>query len=306
MKKINICFLLVSFVFFSCEGKLDYLIEDNLYTISKDPQYAFISSKDSVNVEGSASSFNVDIESAKTPWTLSTNASWIHFEQESGIGNATVSCSVDTNPSGEEARSAKVSLLGGSSPSEIKVVQRPAEASVEASSDNLLFPPSGGQVQVLISSNTSVNLDEITEDWFDANLSGDTLTIITEPINQKYYRSSYILLNYEDCKYGYSSSRTYRIDIKQEAPTLCGIEDDHYVYKEELVSQANISSNVDWYAESSQDWLHISPSKGKANETTPISITIDENQTEGTRSAKLYFKWNNMTLKTITYYQYNN
>lgn len=305
MKKINICFLLVSFVFFSCEGKLDYLIEENLYTISKDPQYAFISSEDSVNVEGSASSFNVDIESAKTPWTLSTNASWIHFAQESGIGNATVSCSVDTNPSGEDSRSAKVRLLGGSSPSEIKVVQRPAEASVEASSDNLLFPPSGGQAQVLISSNTSIDLN-IIEDWLDANLSGDTLTVNVDPIEGNYSRSGYINLNYNHgYEIGYPVCKSYSIMIEQEAPIVNGLNNEYYISNKQQTSQVDITSNVDWSIESSQDWLHVSPTNGKAKETTTVTIIADENQYGSLRLAELDFQWNNINFRTITFYQNN-
>ena len=226
--------------------------------------------------------------SSDTQWSISTEASWIHFSQTEGLGEETITITVDShNEIGAEARTALLIVRANNVDGEktITITQKskagedPEDTEVKTLSiDKNEFNDTtaeGGELILTITSNTDWAIT-CSENWIhlsETSGTGDKTIAITI--------DSYRELNAEP--------RTVTLIIKgkgvdgEKSATITQNADRAFVNvdknKFENISfegqelTLTITSNTDWAVTCSESWVQLSEASGTGNKT--IAITID-------------------------------
>lgn len=292
----------------SCDGKLDELVEDGSYTISKDANYAtFENLTDSFEVESSSSTKTLSIKSVGSNWQLSSDESWIHFDKSSGTGNQEVTCSFDNNPYSYKKRRGNIILRTSGSSISTTAIQEEASPSMNCNPSSIKMSAAGGTVKIDVTTNgTNVRITDCP-DYAEATYSNGQLTVTLNPNTERYYRSGSIDLSYDYLSY-YSdnlSTQTRTIDIYQEGPAITVTPSYSSVEAVGGTVDITVSSDLPWEATSTDDWLQYNPTRGDAGNTT-MTVQVAPNNTYRYRTGyiRLYVGDNN--IKTIEINQYGN
>lgn len=286
-----------------CDGKLDELVEDGNYTISKDANYAtWYNYEDSFDVDASSAKYELQVSAASsTQWNVSSGASWIHFSPSSGNGSETVTCTFDDNPRAYLKRRGIITLSydgqsGGESKSTV-VVQRAAAPEFDIDDESIRFPVAGGTITRRIITNCN-NVQVSSSSYFiNATLNSNLLTITAEPNTSNMVRSGNVQLSYDYLGYSSMHTGTKSINISQAKPTLTGFSDRTVSSYGETFTMT-IKSDYDWTARCNYSWISITPTKGAAGETV-LTVTVDKNSSSYSRTGYIYFYQGNSREETM-------
>lgn len=288
----------------ACDGKLDSLIENGEYTVSKDGDYAtFYNQADSFNVDARNATYQLKVRAIGTQWTLSTDASWIHFNPSVGTGDETVDCRFDDNPSAARKRRGNITLRSSSSTSTTKVVQEEASPVVNFNPTSVNFSAAGGSKIVDVTTNCdNVRVGDVSS-FLTATYSNGKLTITAEPNTTTYSRSGSVSLRYDCLYYGSTFSPNIEINVEQSKPSLSGYTSYKSVEAGGDKFYMTITSDLPWTMVCNSDWVTVTPSEGQAG-STPVTVTVSPNENYISRTAYLNFVINGTSFGRTEVYQY--
>lgn len=290
----------------SCDGKLDDLIEDDKYSISKEAQYAtFENMADSFELESSSSSETLNIKSTNTYWKLSSNASWIHFDKSSGNGDQSVVCSFDKNPYAYKKRRGKITLSTDRSSISTMAIQEASFPYLNFNVSGIDMSAAGGTTTVDVSSNCTNITIANHPDFAEVNYYNGKLTVTVSP-NTTGYRSGNIELSY-DYMSNYNdkmTNDTKTISVYQESPSVTVNISDKYMDAEGGQISFSVTSDLPWRANITDDWLKLNPQEGNSG-TTNVNLYVSPNSTNMYRRGDIEFYVGTNILKTISIYQYS-
>ncbi|MCR5069976.1 MAG: hypothetical protein K6A78_09340 [Prevotella sp.] len=225
--------------------------------------------------------------SANTDWTASCPASWVHLTKQS---DKLLEIQVDEN--NEESKRTTTITLSGSKNSQITVTQ----------TGNSISP---SQTSIEFSRESQTKITDITANynwtascpasWVHLISSPETgkLTISVDENNETANRTATITL---------SGSRTTKIVVSQTGIYVNINQTDVEFSRESQSKDVNISSNINWEASCSSNWIHLtsSPTTGK------LSIAVDANNGTTDRTGYISISKCSSSIKVVQHgYEFN-
>ena len=216
--------------------------------------------------------------SANASWTLSvTDDSWLHIDNKSGDGDATINVSVEENTSTSQRRNSiiLINARSGSTVQTVTVVQSSSELTVNPS--QLSYNVNGGTKTLyittdlswfLVPSNSWISLSEAKGDG-DGEIN---VTVTSNPSLEP--RNGDIIM-----KNSANNATIKSIPIYQSAAEI--IEDScdlNFVFSSKGESLKMTSYETEpWTAEvtSGNNWISLSPTSGNSNQE--LTITVADN-----------------------------
>lgn len=234
--------------------------------------------------------------SANVTWNVSVDASWLHVINTGGTRNGTFTIYADDNTTGN-ARSTRVHVKADRANVEttVAVTQSASGTPVDnpvltVSTTRLDFSAAGGDNTFTISSNVSwtVSSDKpwcTTSPQSGSNNGTITVNAIANP--DSYSRTATLTIT--------GNSITRKITVNQEQKpvdyTLTVDSTSLQFGAGEETKSITVTSNDSWTVESNQSWCKLSVSSGSSNGT--VNVTVSENTTASSRSARITFKGTN-------------
>lgn len=225
-------------------------------------------------------------------WEALCEDTWVSIEQ--GASELVVSVSSNIG----DARTATISLRRKGETNVIaQIVVVQGEAGVTANLESVTFECTGGRQTIKIDAEAEWGLEkkflasvEVTPTEGMAGINEIVITAL----------QNYSLSDIDGFIY-------IKIGDKQKMEIPVHIEGVKYALSEKNLSIKHSTeamfdetsttfrfySNTNWKVISSQDFLTVSPSRGKKNETVNIKVSATENDSENFRNGILYFKTNN-------------
>jgi len=236
-------------------------------------------------------------------WTISCDASWLHFDTNSGKGSKKVKVTIDKNTTYENRNAVITIVSEGLSSKKIDISQKGKEKTLTLSVKSKSFDAEGGDFT------TKVTTDPSTLDWkaskskswvhFDSKSnsqneivkSGDlTLTLTVDPNTSTESRSATISFT--------SDAETKSLEITQSGATF-NVSPSTFAFVADggnFQIEVSISPSLKWKASksNSDSWIHFNSSTNDQNEISEtsnkkITVYIDKNSTYDRREATLTF-----------------
>lgn len=290
-----------TFAISGCEGKLDDLIEDGRYVVSKDTNYAtFEGLVDSFEVESSYAYKRFNIKSTGSNWTLSSQESWIHFNPSSGVGSQVVAFSFDANPYAYKRRIGTITLSTDGNSVNMTAIQEAATPIMEYNPSNISMGVTGDTATIDVNTNCTNIKVSSCPDFAQANYSNGKLVVTTEPNITGKDRSGNVELSYDYLPYQRDSltTKSISIAIRQDGPTLSVSPTDNNISANGGQTKVNISSNLPWKAVCSENWLQCNPASGNSGRNT-MTVTVASNETDNNRTGNISFFIGTHNMQTI-------
>lgn len=225
--------------------------------------------------------------SANTDWAASCPASWVHLTKQS---DTLLEIQVDEN--NEESKRTATITLSGSKNSQITVTQ----------TGNSISP---SQTSIEFSRESQTKITDITANynwtascpasWVHLTSSPETgkLTISVDENNETANRTATITL---------SGSRTTKIVVSQTGIYVNINQTDVEFSRESQSKDVNISSNINWEASCSSNWIHITSSPT----TSKLSIAVDANNGTTDRTGYISVSKCSSSIKVVQHgYEFN-
>lgn len=292
----------------SCDGKLDELVEDGNYTISKDANYAtFENLTDSFDVESSSATKTLSIKSVGSNWQLSSDESWIHFSPSSGTGDQEVTCSFDKNPYSYQKRRGTITLSTSSSKITTNAIQEQSLPQVTFNPSHIELPAPGGHAEVVVTTNTTnLRVDpNNTADEITAYYSNGKLYIDAAPNTSLSYATYNVGLEYDylptyddELRTGYTN-----INVELSRPRLTASESYKEFQYEGGTFTVNITSDLPWTVKNDDNWLSIYPRSGEAG-TTEVTVIVSPQNENYSRTGYIYYQIGGNSIASTEVYQF--
>ena len=248
-------------------------------------------SKSEVDFTGTENTESITV-SSNCSWSVSSSSDWLTATQKDNI----ISISVSSNET-NSYRTASVSVVHeGTTNTSKKITVRQAPASVNASTETLVFNNMAGNVNVTI--NSEANWTAATSSsWMEVSPSSgsagtSTMTVSVSPNTATNERTGYVIISI-------GGSQRIQIPVRQR-----GI----YIETEqtELAFTANggsqeltVLSNTSWTISSVPSWITVSPSNGEGD--GKVKLTAQENPNTANRSGIIHITQSGLSIDvTIT------
>jgi len=233
---------------------------------------------------------------ANVTWNVSVDASWLHVINTGGSRNGSFTIYADDNTTGN-ARSTRVHVKAERANVEttISVTQSASGTPVDnpvltVSTTRLDFSAAGGDNTFTISSNVSWTVSS-DQAWCTASpqsgSNNGTITVNATANPESYSRTATLTIT------GNSITRKITVTQDQKAVdyTLTVDPTSLQFGAGEETQSITVTSNDSWTVESNQSWCKLSVSSGSSNGT--VNVTVSENTTASSRSARITFKGTN-------------
>ena len=228
----------------------------------------------SLPASGGTASFS--ISAAGCPWSVSTSTGgWLRFfPPTSGSGNASVSFSVDPNPS-SSARTALIDVAGFP----VTVTQAGVSCEVKLANYSIEFPASGGDGSVLVSApaacswNATPNVSWIRIAGGSSGQGDGEVSFTVDSNTTAQNRNGLIVVG----------GAVYAITQKAANCTFSMTPTSATFPSVGGSGTIAISTNCSWQAATSAPWIALGANSGGAGDTT-LTYTVSANSASQTRS----------------------
>lgn len=233
-------------------------------------------SSEKILFANTAGAVTIQIDSEST-WTASTSSSWIELSAESGkAGISTLTINVSPNMSTNGRQGYVILYVGQSQCIQIPVSQQGIY--LDTSDKKITFDAVGSSTDIQVESNTEWVIYS-KPDWIEISQTegeGDCTLKITALENPNTaQREGYIILTHDGI------NLEAKIFITQKGKTF-DIATTVLDFTDKASSQSlQILTDGTWIAESSENWISISPSTSSGNST--LTVSVSENTNEGER-----------------------
>ena len=231
------------------------------------------------NIAAAAGSTNFTVTTTNA-WTAVSNQTWCTVTA-SGTGNGTITANCTENTSLTQRIASITVSQSGSTPVTVTVTQDGATPSLLVTPSNIDVPATSGSTMYTVTSNTSWTVTS-NQSWCMATSSGNgngniTATFQANPTTETRIASITVSAN---------GVTPQVVTLTQEGadPILTVSPESIQVGHEAGATNFNVSSNVNWTAQSSASWCSVTPS-GSNNGS--ISVTYLENTNANIRSATI-------------------
>lgn len=226
---------------------------------------------------------SLQITSEGVEWAIQHSASWLTVSPSSGSTTTNVKLSAEQHLSGDTSRMAIMNLASTLTDWEydraISVSQSAATPYLTPSVNSQTFSGTASSIEIDISSN-SVWAVVCNYDWLRATkLSERTLQVSVDENPTNDFRSGTILLS--------NKSGEKRVEVTQYASGVSVSQTSIQTEKDAALFTLTIESEIGWTANSSADWIQVSPAKGDAG-TSNIEISTTENNMIDLRKGYVY------------------
>lgn len=196
-------------------------------------------------------------------WAIDLSDDWLSLSTMEGTGNSSVTITAAPNVF-NESRQAALSVVSGNLTCRVMVMQEPGEEVLMAnvSPDTLYAPQPGGVRMFEITSNTDWVLS--APSWItmlETSGSGDATIEMMVGVNSAYSsRIGYITVMRNGVELA-------RVVVVQEGITpILTVDVEEIVFTREGGTEYfNLTSNMSWTIENSEEWLVCSPMQGSGN-----------------------------------------
>lgn len=218
---------------------------------------------------------------ASSPFTASTNDSWIVLPQNRPLG--AVPFDVENNTEAT-ARIGYINVTNGSETAQTQVLQyaETTNSPIAIKPSSIGFANTGGTGSLTIYCQGDWEL-ATDANWLTLNaLSGNGNTIVSYSVSANSSLERFCVVSGYMADYPQYSATTV---VRQDA--------NMFLYSDSFVNvpmsgssvQVTINSNVDWVAETEDSWITISPASGSGDGT--LTITVQSGDTERNGSITL-------------------
>lgn len=237
------------------------VVVDIVQEAAPDPHFLEVTPTDlSFGHEGGSQEIAIacDVE-----WTVDISDEWLSLSTTEGTGTGSVTVTADVNVF-NESRQAALTVISGNLTRRVRVLQEPGEEILVAnvSPDSLFVAQVGGVKMFEITSNTNWILS--APSWItmlDASGSGDATIEMMVGVNSAYSsRIGYITV----MRNGVELARV--VVVQEGIPPILSVDVEEIVFTREGGTQYfNLTSNMSWTVENSEEWLVCSPMQGSGN-----------------------------------------
>ena len=287
-KIITICITILAFV--SCTDTNDW--KEGTRTPSLKASFIYFP-QSQIDLGGTSNlSRTVQLQAVETPWKITNPASdWLEVSPMEGNGDATITFTAKENPTSDNVRTALLSLQSldadYSFSRALTINQSRANSVLNPSVQSFELTREAQTKTVAITANTDWTAS-CSADWIHLTKISDTsLEIQIDENNESTERNAYITI---------SGSKTSEIKIIQSGVSVSPSQTNVEFTRESQTKTISISSNYNWQASCSANWVHLKSSP----ETGKLSITVDENNGTAKRTAVIKLSGNSTTEITVT------
>lgn len=238
-------------------------------------------SKQQFSFSSEAQTENTEVTAQNVPWTISNNAQWLTISPNSGSASASVAVAVQENKS-DTARVA-YPVMSSTDPQwtqtyPMTVTQRAPEPYINISDQSLVFDGTSGSQTVSVESNYKAKYSA-TEKWLTLEETSTGIKISVEENTDEGDRSADIIVT--------AGTLTKKILVTQRAAnvssTISTMDFGNSASTKELV----ISAQASWTATATDQWIQITPTSGKAGNTT-VKVSVTDNADNIDRNGFIY------------------
>lgn len=229
--------------------------------------------------ENTAGEVKIEIIS-ESKWTASTSYSWINGTPNSGeAGTSSITISVSPNTSVDERTGYVILSIGSEERIQIPIKQRGIY--IETDKSQYDFEASSGTQTIQVNSNTSWQVS--SPSWVKVDKTSGTgnsaIKVTVEDNPNTTERNGEIVISQP----GLSAMAT--VKVHQKGKTF-DVAVTTLTFNDKEESQTiTITTDGTWRAYSSAEWIKVSPETATGN--TTLTITVQENSTDGERSGSV-------------------
>lgn len=239
-----------------------------------------VASTDTIKFKRTAGSINLIIDS-EAKWTASTSNSWIEIAPTAGdAGKDTIAVSVAPNNSTKDRTGYVAISIGGRDGIQIPIFQRGFY--VDTKQTELSFKAGSESKDLMVLSNTTWSVSSVPS-WITVSPDsgeGDCVVKVTVQDNPNTANRSDIIHIIQN-----GLSIDVPVTVSQEGKYF-NIDKSLLNFNDKEETQTiDIKSDGKWNAQTSNDWITLSPSTGTG--TTTLSITVSENNADSERSGQV-------------------
>lgn len=242
-------------------------------SVSQDAAIPYINvSQSSITLKGAACTATFDVTS-NCSYTVTNDADWLTLSQKdnSFVLNATAN---ETN----QYRTTTIQFsYNGIGQADNMIVVTQAPASINASTETLMFENTTGEVKVEVTSeskwtaSTSYSWINVTPKNGEAGTS--SITISVSPNTSVNERIGYVILSI-------GSQEKIQIPIKQQGVYI-EIDKSQYDFDASSGTQTlQVNSNTSWQVSSVPSWVKVDKTSGTGNSAIKITVEDNPNTTE--------------------------
>lgn len=243
-------------------------------------------SKSEVEFTGTENSENITV-SSNCSWSVSSSSDWLTATQKDN----TILISVASNET-NSYRTASVSVVHeGTTNTSKNITVRQAPASVNASTETLVFNNTAGSVNVTI--NSEANWTAATSSsWMEVSPSSgsagtSTMTVSVSPNTATSERTGYVIISI-------GGSQRIQIPVRQRGIYI-ETEQTELAFTASGGSQElAVLSNTFWTVSSVPSWITVSPSNGEGD--GKVKVTAQENPNTANRSGVIHITQSGLSI----------
>lgn len=280
---IKIIVYILTILFFASCSESEY---NAMRTPSLNRRYLYVSSS-TLDFTSSASKKTLNIEADATPWKITIPTSWISVNKATGNNSDVVDFGVEMNNSADTSRvcvadiSSDVSDWTRSFP--ITITQGKASPYIELENSSLTIDSKEQSLNVSIRCNTEFLISNNAEEWLHvSSKSINEIKFKIDENNTDNERSAYLSIKAKS----YPSVSSTLIIRQKKASIVSSLETLQFAHNASTQS-VTIESGASWIATSSA-WITVSPSSGKAGNTT-VNVKASKNASTNEREGSVYF-----------------
>ena len=243
-------------------------------------------SKSEVDFTGTENTESITV-SSNCSWSVSSSSDWLTATQKDN----TITLSATTNET-NSYRTATVSVFHeGTTNTSKKITVRQAPASVNASTETLVFNNKAGSVSVTVNSEANWTAST-SSSWLEVSPSSgtagtSTMTISVSPNTATSERTGYVIISI-------GGSQRIQIPVRQRGIYI-ETEQTELSFKASGGSQElAVLSNTSWTVSSTPSWITVSPSNGDGDGT--VKVTAQDNPNTANRSGVIHITQSGLSI----------
>jgi len=235
-------------------------------------------SKSEIDFTGTANTETITV-SANCSWSATSSADWLNVSQKDN----TITVSVSGNETNSN-RTAVVSVThSGTSNTTTNLTVRQAPASINASTEALVFNNTASSVNVTIQAEASWNAST-SSNWIEISptsgtAGSSTMKVSVSPNTSTSERTGYVNLFI-------GGDQRIQIPVKQRGIYLETEQSKLSFGAAGGTQNLSVLSNTNWTVSSVPSWVTVSPNSGEGDRT--IKVTVSENPNTANRSGVIH------------------
>lgn len=243
-------------------------------------------SKSNIEFSGASNTESVTVTS-NCDWSVSSSSDWLTATSKDN----TIVLSA-TNNETNSYRTATVSVAHeGTTWISKSLTVKQAPASVNASTETLVFNNTASSVDVTISSEASWTVTT-SDSWIEVsptsgNAGTSTITVNVSPNTSTSERTGYVAISI-------GGSQRIQIPVRQRGIYIETEQTELSFTASGGSQELSILSNTSWTVSSTPSWITVSPSNGEGN--GKIQVTAEDNPNTASRSGVIHITQNGLSI----------